>query len=132
MKPVEDEEWRGSGKVLLAEDEEIVSALTQRMLEHLGFEVIVARDGKEAVDLFMANKDKLKFVMVDLTMPHKNGMEVCKEIRAVSASLPLILTSGYPEEECSEQMKLLKVSGYLQKPFRYESLKSLVKKILSG
>lgn len=131
VETLEGKKWKGSGKVLLAEDEEVISALTQRMLEHLGFEVLVARNGREALDLFNKHRDELKFALIDLTMPHKSGIEVCKEIKSIQPDFPIILTSGYPEDEYTEQISSLKISGYLQKPFRFDSLRELVKELVS-
>ncbi len=119
------------GKLLLAEDEDTVRAITQRMLEYLGFEVLSAVDGREAVHIFNKHKDTIQCVILDLTMPHLNGFEACQEIRKVKGEIPIILTSGYPQEQINVKIKTDLFTAYIQKPYQFENLKELIHKIFS-
>ncbi|HOK08987.1 MAG TPA: PAS domain S-box protein [Candidatus Hydrogenedens sp.] len=125
----DSKEWRGSGKVLLAEDDETICALTQRMLQYLGFEVFVAVDGREAVQIFEQNRDSISAVILDMTMPHMDGIEACLAIRKISESVPIILTSGHPQDELNKKINQSCISGYLQKPYRFEELKTVLMNI---
>lgn len=126
----EKKELRYEGKFLLAEDEDTVRAITQRMLEHLGFEVLSAVDGKEAIRLFKEHKDGIKCVLLDLTMPHIDGIEACAEIKKIKEEIPVILTSGYPHEQIVSKVKTDLFSNYIQKPFRFENLKEIIREVL--
>lgn len=124
------EEVRYSGKLLLAEDEDTVRAITQRMLEYLGFSVLSAVDGREAVQIFNKYKNEIRCVILDLTMPHLNGFEACQEIRKIKEQIPIILTSGYPQEQITTKIDMESFTGYIQKPYRFENLKEVIKQIL--
>ncbi|MGC8737406.1 MAG: PAS domain-containing hybrid sensor histidine kinase/response regulator [Candidatus Hydrogenedens sp.] len=127
----EAKEFRYEGKLLLAEDEDTVRAITQRMLEYLGFEVLSAIDGKEAIQLFKKHKEDIKCVFLDLTMPHADGVEACMEMKKMREEIPVILTSGYPHEQIINKVKIDLFSGYIQKPYRFENLKEIIQQVLS-
>jgi PAS domain S-box-containing protein len=86
---------RGEGVVLVADDEAGVRRSTQLLLEGCGYDVIVARDGVEAVAAFEANFERLGAVLLDLTMPRKDGLETLKDLRRIAPNVPVILISGY-------------------------------------
>ncbi len=127
----ERKEEKYSGKILLAEDEDTVRAITQRMLEHLGFEVLSAIDGREAVQIFREHHKFIQLVMLDLTMPHLDGYEACMEIKKIREDIPIILTSGYPHDQIETKIKMNAFIGYIQKPYRFENLKEILNKIWS-
>lgn len=125
----EEKKCKYEGKLLLAEDEDTVRAITQRMLEYLGFEVLSAVDGREAVQRFNENKNEIRCVILDLTMPHLSGFEACQEIKKIKEKIPIILTSGYPQEQILTKINMDSFIGYIQKPYRFENLKEVIKKI---
>jgi len=125
--------WRGSGTVLLADDEEIVRVIGRRMLQHLGFEVILAADGREALEcLELAARAGKPFVCVvlDLTMPHLDGFEVLQEIHARYAGLPVVLSSGYHEQDVLEKCRSEKPDGFVQKPYHVKELAAVLQEAL--
>jgi PAS domain S-box-containing protein len=85
----------GQGVVLLVDDEESVRRSTRLLLEHLGFEVIVACDGVEAVEAFRAESGRIGAVLLDLTMPRMDGLATLTELRRIAPQVPVVLTSGY-------------------------------------
>jgi two-component system, cell cycle sensor histidine kinase and response regulator CckA len=125
-------EWRGSGTVLLADDDEPVLRLGTAMLERLGFRVACARDGAEAVSVFRERERQISFAVLDLTMPVMGGIEACDRILALSPRLPIILSSGYSREDMAEKTRRRSVAGFLQKPFRLAALRELAMEIASG
>ncbi|HOQ32639.1 MAG TPA: PAS domain S-box protein [Candidatus Hydrogenedens sp.] len=127
----EKKELRYEGKFILAEDEDTVRAITQRMLEYLGFEVLAAVDGREAIQLFKEHKDDIKCVLLDLTMPHVDGIEACIEMKKIKKEIPIILTSGYPHEQIATKTNIELFSNYVQKPFRFDGLKEIIQQVLS-
>ena len=100
QSPAEDhrQTWRGSGKILVVDDEATVLVVAQRSLEHLGFEVLLAENGKQAIQVFKENADEIQVVLLDLTMPHMGGEETFDALRRIRPDVPVVLSSGYPEE----------------------------------
>jgi len=118
------------GTVLLVEDEEILLTVAKAMLERLGFDVISAKDGAKAVELFRDKQDEIRLVISDLTMPRMNGWETLAVLRHLQPDVPVILTSGYDKAQvmagCSNQHP----QAFLHKPYQMEALKSAVAKAL--
>ena len=115
--------WHGSGKILLVDDEENVRAVGRDMLQELGFEVLTASDGRQALEVFMEHQDKLLCVLMDLTMPHMDGEQAFRELRRINPEVRIIMTSGYNEQAVSQKFLGKGLSGFLQKPFRLSTLR---------
>jgi PAS domain S-box-containing protein len=124
-------QWRGQGTVLVVEDEEGVREVVRRMLERLGFEVITAEDGIAALERLEAHQGAFAAVLLDLTMPRMTGQEALHEIRRLRPDVPMVLMSGYTEQEVAS--KLLDsaggATGFLQKPFLPEDLTSVLRDV---
>jgi PAS domain S-box-containing protein len=124
-------QWRGQGTVLVVEDEEGVREVVRRMLERLGFEVITAEDGIAALERLEAHQGAFAAVLLDLTMPRMTGQEALHEIRRLRPDVPMVLMSGYTEQEVAS--KLLDTAGgatgFLQKPFLPEDLTSVLRDV---
>jgi len=86
---------RGAETILLAEDEESVRTLTQRVLESLGYTVLVARDGQEAVDTFAANQERVDLLILDGVMPRLSGQKAHQAIQALGRPVPALFITGY-------------------------------------
>ena len=117
-------DWRGRGTVLVVEDEEGVREVVGRMVERLGFEVLTAGDGLAALEVVDRHAGSLAAVLLDLSMPRMGGHETLRHLRERRPDLPVIVMSGYTEEELAT--KLLDgptgAAGFLQKPFLPEDL----------
>jgi PAS domain S-box-containing protein len=124
--------WWGSGIVLLVDDEAAVRKMTAQMLTLLGFEVVSAADGEEAVALFGARAGEIRAILLDLTMPRMNGLEAFPEFRRLRGDVPVILCSGYDVKQSADQFSDLAFSGFLQKPYRLAELKSVLMKALGS
>jgi CheY-like chemotaxis protein len=114
--------FRGSGLVLVVDDEEVVRQMAQRMLERCGFTVLQAGDGRQGLDLFQTRAADIRLVLLDLTMPRLDGLQAFKEIRRLRPQVPVILTSGYTEQEAITRFDGLGLTGFLQKPFSWQDL----------
>ena len=86
--------WRGTGTVLVVDDEEMVRNLATRMIEHAGFVALTANDGEDAVRLYREHQDAIVCVLLDLTMPKMNGEETLRELQRISPNVRVILSSG--------------------------------------
>ncbi len=123
--------WRGGGLVLLVDDDESVRALGKRMLERLGFEVVVGSDGRKAVELFLQHRDRIQVVVLDLTMPGMSGEDVFRAIRAAKPDARVVLASGYSADELASRLSAKGYAGFLQKPYTIEDLTRVLKSVLT-
>jgi len=114
--------WKGSGTVLLVDDEETVRTVGKRMIEKLGFEVLTAVDGQECIDVFIANRDRIVCVVLDLIMPRMDGEETYRSLRQIHPEVRVILSSGYSEQEAINRFAGKKLAGFIQKPYQTAEL----------
>ncbi|MCX5752378.1 MAG: PAS domain S-box protein [Candidatus Krumholzibacteria bacterium] len=128
--PVAD--WRGSGTMLLVDDEEMVRAVAKRMLEQLGFSVLLATNGAEAIEIFRASLGTIACVVLDLTMPRMDGIETLAALRAISSDVKVILSSGYSEHEISKRFAGKGFSGFIEKPYRISELGDRLRNVLGA
>lgn len=125
------EHWRGSGKVLIADDEQMVRDVGRMMLESLGFEVLIAQDGQQAVDTARAYSSELKLILLDMTMPEMNGVEALNEIRKFLPKLPVILSSGYNQSDQGDLPSENPYLHFLKKPYRLNALKEMLQQVMN-
>ncbi|MDD5761226.1 MAG: response regulator, partial [bacterium] len=129
-------DWRGTGTILLVDDEESLLALGARMLEHLGFTVLTAADGVQAVELYRERGNEIDLVLMDLTMPHMDGAEAFGELRRLTPDVRVVLASGYSHEDVTSRFAGKHLDGVLQKPYTLaklrESLAGLLPKRPAG
>ena len=124
--------WTGSGLVLLVDDEESIRVVGRRMLERVGFRVLEAADGLEAVDLFRAHAGEITCVLMDLTMPRLDGGEAFRRLREIRATIPVILASGYDEADIAGRFAGEGLAGFAQKPYAFNQLRSILRTVLDG
>jgi PAS domain S-box-containing protein len=122
--------YHASGKILLADDEETIRNLGRRMLQRAGFEVILAADGREAIDKFVSDKDTISLVILDLTMPHADGETCYREMRRLKPGVRVILSSGYNEQDIVNRFAGKGLAGFIQKPYTSEELLDKIREAL--
>jgi two-component system cell cycle sensor histidine kinase/response regulator CckA len=122
--------WRGSGRVLIVDDEETVRQVTTRMLSSLGFEVQLAVDGFDGVQQFESFRDSLRLVLLDLTMPRMNGEAAFREFQRIKSDVPIILMSGFNEQEVVGHFGASGLAGFLQKPFTLSIVEGKLREVL--
>lgn len=123
---IHPDDWKGSGTVLLVDDEETVLAIGGEMLRELGFQVVTATDGRDAVEKFKTRND-ICFVILDLTMPHMDGEQCFRELRQMKPDLNIIMSSGYNQQEVTQRFVGKGLAGFIQKPYRLSALKEVIK-----
>jgi PAS domain S-box-containing protein len=124
-------EWRGSGKVLLVDDEETVRGVGTAMLAELGFDVITACEGCEAVGIYKANQD-ISFVVLDLTMPRMDGEQCFYELQLVNPAVKVIVSSGFNRQEVISRFTGTGQVWFVQKPYRLSVLQETIRDLMSG
>jgi nitrogen-specific signal transduction histidine kinase/CheY-like chemotaxis protein len=133
-RPPTDEAPRldGTGQtVLVVDDEESVRRVAGRMLARCGFEVVVAKDGQEALELVRSAPERFALVLLDLTMPKMGGEACFRELRALNPELRVILSSGHNEQELTARFAGKGLAGFIQKPYQKSSLEKVVRDVLA-
>ncbi|MBS1877512.1 MAG: GAF domain-containing protein [Acidobacteria bacterium] len=125
-----EQDWSANGSVLIADDEEKVREVARRMVERVGVDTIAARDGAEAVALFREHRAEIRAIILDLTMPNMSAEDAFDKLRQIDASVPIIICSGYSEQEVSGRFKDRQVAGYIQKPFLIADMVAALKGVL--
>jgi CheY-like chemotaxis protein len=118
------------GRVLLAEADPMVRNMATAMLSRLGYEVVQAKDGSDAVEIFRAGAQDFRCVILDVTMPVMDGWEAMRDIRALRPGIPVLLVSGYEESQVITPGVHDSPDAFIQKPFRLNDLKLAFDKCL--
>jgi len=124
------ESFRGRGLVLVVDDEATVRRLARAMLERIGFEVICAADGNEAIALLRRHADRVRAVVLDMTMHPLDGAATFRELRRVRDDVRVVLSSGYSEQDATRAFDGVGLAGFLQKPYRLEDLTAVMRTAL--
>jgi PAS domain S-box-containing protein len=125
------ETFRGSGTVLVVEDEPSVRAAAVRLLNHLGFDTLQAGDGIEALRMLELHGERVRLILMDLTMPRMDGEEAYRELRQRGILTPVILSSGFQEREALRRFRGQGLAGFLQKPYKYNVMVRMVREALA-
>lgn len=126
----ERSDWRGSGTILVVEDEEGVREVAERILQEIGFQTISAEHGRRALEIMEEIGDSVTAVLLDLSMPRMGGAETFRRLRARRPELPILMMSGYTEQVVAPQFSGLGPgpTGFLQKPFLAEDLIAVLRR----
>lgn len=125
--------WRGEGTVLLADDHDAVRRTGRALLENLGFQVVLATDGAQAVELFRARQasgEPFAAVLLDLSMPTIEGPEAARRILEVASDARVLIMSGHAGADVEQQLKGVRVSAILPKPFHPDALRDALRRAL--
>jgi PAS domain S-box-containing protein len=120
-----------SDLVLVIDDEPDVRLVAEQMLIYAGFEVLLANSGQAGVELFRQHADTLGCVLLDLTMPNMGGEEVFRALQAIHPGIPIILMSGYSEQEVRKRFEGDGLAGFIQKPFTLKVLQAKVQRAIA-
>ena len=117
--------------VLFVDDEEIVLGVGKQMLEKLGFSVLTAKNGIEALDVYKINQNDIDFVVLDMIMPEMGAADTYVELQSINPAVKVLLSSGYGADHQTRALLSLGCSGFIQKPFSMQSLSEKIEEILS-
>ncbi len=121
-----------SGTVLLVEDEEILREMAETMLRRLGYRVVTAKNGAEAVEVFRRHRDEISCVLSDLTMPGMNGWQTLAALRRISPDISVILSSGHDESTVLAGADLERPQAFLHKPYNMAELGATLAKMIGS
>ena len=121
---IEDTAWRGSGSVLLIDDDDAVRSVLAKMLVRLGFQVVALANGAEGLARFRAAEPPFAFVLLDWMMPVMSGEQVLNALREFAPCVPVILISGYGTENLATQDEY---ATRLQKPMTLAQLQDAIR-----
>jgi PAS domain S-box-containing protein len=122
--------YAGKETLLLVDDEDMILEVGARMLEALGYKILTAKGGKEAVKIYKSNKHKISLVILDMVMPDMGGGEVYDKIKKVNPDVKVLLSSGYDIEFQAAEILSLRCDSFIQKPFDIKTLSREIRKIL--
>ena len=125
-----DVKSKKNGTILVCDDEEVVIDVASKMLEKLGFKVIIAHDGLESLNNYLCHQNTIDLVLLDLTMPKMGGEEVFFKIRDANPHAKIILTSGFNEKEVMVKFSGSPGTAFLQKPYSYPDLTKVVNEMM--
>lgn len=115
---------------LIVDDEESVRGMSQVLLERMGFSVLTAADGVEAVELFGSRSDEITLVLLDITMPRLNGEDAFWELRKIREDIPILLLSGYGEQILSRHLLEDGNASFIQKPCGLSELTDKIRSLV--
>jgi two-component system cell cycle sensor histidine kinase/response regulator CckA len=121
---------KGTETILFVDDEEMIRNVGRELLEELGYKVLIARDGEEAVNIYKANKDGVDLVILDMIMPGTGGGEAYDRLKEIDPGIRVLLSSGYSIN--GEAAKILErgCSGFIQKPFNMQGLSTKIREVM--
>ncbi len=127
-----EEPQEGSGFILIVDDEDAVRSALSLQLEQLGYEVILAGDGREGCELYRLNRERVDVVIMDMIMPRMNGRDCLREIRRIDRSAKVIVFSGFVQESVMRELQEEGISDFIKKPFRITQITSALERILQA
>jgi two-component system cell cycle sensor histidine kinase/response regulator CckA len=117
--------------VLIVDDEESVRGVARNTLQRRGYRTIEAVDGRDAIEVYRRFAGEISLVLLDLTMPYMNGEEVLRELKVLTPSVKVLLSSGFNQVEAIRRFTGKGLAGFLQKPYSAAVLAETVKRIVS-
>jgi len=130
-QPVRIKPTRGSGTILVSEDDDRLRKLFEAVLSKNGYEILNAADGEEAVQLFTANQDKIDLVLMDVIMPKKSGKEAFAEIRKIRPDIKIVFVSGYTPDRLDNELTGSSGVTLIMKPVSPVDLLSKISEIMT-
>ena len=125
-------ELSGSGLVLVVDDELIVRTTARLTLERFGYEVMVAVNGQEAIEIFRQRTADIRAVLLDLTMPVMSGEETLRHLKVIDPEVCVVLSSGFNEVEAIQRFTGKGLAGFIQKPYTAVALAAKVKQAIEA
>ena len=121
---------KGKETVLLVDDEDMILDASEQMLKKLGYEVLLAGGGQEALEVYEENQDNIDMVLLDMVMPGMGGGEAYDRMKEINPDINVLLSSGYSIDGQATEILQRGCNGFIQKPFNMEQLSQKIREIL--
>ncbi len=131
VEPVQKTVAKGTGTILLIDDEEMIIKVGEELLQELGYKVISARSGDEAIQIYERNADKIDLIVMDMIMPGMGGGETFDRLKAMNPAIKVLLSSGYSINGQASKILERGCDGFIQKPFNINQLSEKIQGIIS-
>ena len=118
--------------ILLVDDEDMVRSTGKRLLEKLGYSVLLAANGQQALDMYLERKAEVSLVILDLVMPLMDGVETFYKLRHMDPGVKILVSSGYSEQDKDYGLLAAEASGFVQKPFDLQGISEMVASALKS
>ncbi len=118
--------------ILFIEDEEVLRECNGDILQLLGFEVLMAKDGFAALDVYQKHQKKIALVLLDIGLPKMDGAEALARLRKINSDVKVVIQTGYQPEEIADKFSPGNIAGYIQKPFVLQDLRQVLSKVLGN
>ncbi|MCJ7772764.1 MAG: PAS domain S-box protein, partial [Desulfobacterales bacterium] len=131
IKEPSEELVNGTGTVLLVDDEDMILSVGEKILNMLGYDVMTASSGQEAIDTYRENRDKINLVILDMIMPKMSGSETYDSLKEINPDVTVLLSSGYSLNGKAKDILNKGCAGFIQKPFTMKQLSQKIGGILN-
>ncbi|MEJ2068487.1 MAG: response regulator, partial [Deltaproteobacteria bacterium] len=120
----------GTETILLVDDEEMIIDVGKQLLKKMGYKVLIARSGEDAIGFFMENKGEIDMVILDMIMPGMGGGKTFDRLKEIDPQVRGLLSSGYSIDGRATEILNRGCRGFIQKPFNMKDLSQKIKEIL--
>lgn len=131
-KNVYEKVLRGTEKILFVDDEDMILDIGRDMIESLGYEVLIAENGKEAVEIYEKNMEKIDMVILDIIMPVMDGAETYDKLKEINPDIKVLLSSGYGINGQATKIMDRGCNGFIQKPFNMSTFSKKIRDVLEN
>ena len=125
-----EEVLKGAETVLLVDDEDMIIDACEQLLEEMGYKVLIAKGGKDAIKVYKKNMDAIDMVILDMIMPDMGGGETYDKLKEINPKIKVLLASGYSIDGQASEILDRGCNGFIQKPFQMENLSRKIKEVL--
>jgi PAS domain S-box-containing protein len=122
--------WQGNGTILLVEDEVEVMSTASAMMKEMGFTVIEAVNGKEALEMYQQGAADITLVLTDIGMPVMGGYELFRELKTIAPKLPIIISSGFGDMDIKSNLPVEEIAGLVSKPYNFYRLREVLQGVV--
>ncbi len=121
---------RRGGHILIVDDEDVIRTVLERMLKRMGFSVVAARNGQEAIRIFQESEKDFDLIIIDMLMPVLDGKETFQILKSLDPTVRVLLATGYSMDRSAQELMEAGVLGYLHKPFNIQELSEKIQSLL--
>jgi len=132
LKKIKNKILQSTGAILVIDDDKAVCRVTENILKKLGFNVFTALNGKDGIEVFHEKSGEISLVLLDMKMPDMTGEETLPYLKNINNNIPVILSSGYNEDEGKNNFKKKGFSAYIQKPYKVNELMDTIYTVINS